>query len=143
MYKRQREEAFTLADRIALMRDGRVLQSGRPEDLYFEPADRWCARFVGASNVVPAAVARSLGRADGPVDGDVLVRPELVTMAADPEGGGEVVERTFLGHDVLYRIRLGDGTTLASQRPSTERVPLGARVSVRLHDGPVTSFPPT
>src|SRR5688572_13966676 len=46
-----REEAFTLADRIALMNAGRVVQVGRPEELYFAPADRWCARFVGASNL--------------------------------------------------------------------------------------------
>jgi hypothetical protein len=41
-----------------------------------------------------------------------------------------VVGREFRGHDVFYRVRLADGTTLVSQRPSTEVVPLGARVSV-------------
>jgi len=135
-----REEAFTLADRIALMRDGRVVQCGVPEDLYFNPADRWCARFVGASNVVPAEVARHLGGGSEARTGDVLVRPELVALAPDPAGAGEVVDRTFLGHDVLYRVRLSDGTMLASQRPSNEQVSLGARVNVRLHEGPTSSF---
>jgi len=37
---------------------------------------------------------------------------------------------------VLYRVRLADGTTLISQRPSSERVPVGARVQLRVHDGP-------
>jgi hypothetical protein len=50
------------------------------------------------------------------------------------------VERTFLGHDVLYRVRLADGTTLTSQRPSNETVPLGARVRVRVHAGPFATF---
>ncbi|MBA3262271.1 MAG: ABC transporter ATP-binding protein [Thermoleophilaceae bacterium] len=136
-----REEAFTLADRIALMRDGEVLQCGRPEDLYFTPADRWCARFVGASNLVPAQLASGFegGERVG-ASGEVLVRPELVGLEIDPGGAAEVVGRTFLGHDVLYRVRLADGTLLAAQRPSNEEVPLGSRVRVRLHEGRVTSF---
>ncbi len=136
-----REEAFTLADRIALMRDGRVVQAGRPEDLYFNPADRWCARFVGASNLVPAELARGFEGGGRIGDtGDVLLRPELVGLEIDPAGSAEVERRTFLGHDVLYRLRLADGTLLAAQRPSNEQVPLGSRVRVRLHEGPVTAF---
>ena len=134
-----REEAFTLADRIALMRDGRILQAGRPEELYFSPADRWCARFVGASNIVPGPVAASLG-ASGVNGADVLLRPELIGLEVDAAAGHEVVERRFLGHDVHYRVRLNDGTTLTAQRPSTEKVPLGARVRVRVHDGPIATF---
>jgi iron(III) transport system ATP-binding protein len=136
-----REEAFTLADRIALMRDGQVLQCGRPEDLYFSPVDRWSAGFVGGSNLLPAELARGLdggGRVAGA--GDVLVRPELVGLEVDPSAGAEVVGRTFLGHDVLYSVRLRDGTVLCAQRPSNEEVPLGSRVQVRLHEGPVSSF---
>ena len=137
-----REEAFTLADRIALMRDGRVVQSGTPEELYFRPADRWAARFVGASNMVPAELARRLG-ANGeapPGVGEVLLRPERIALEIDPSGSAEVVNRTFLGHDVLYRVRLTDGTMLAAQRPSNEHVPLGSRVHVRLHQAPAPSL---
>ena len=140
-----REEAFSLADRVALMRDGAIAQVGRPEEIYFAPADRWCAEFVGAANVLEgrtaeAGVATSLGvfaRNGNGHRSDVLVRPELLGLEVDGRGAGEVVERTFLGHDVLYRVRLADGTTVSSQRPSNEVVPLGARVRVRLHDGPI------
>jgi ABC-type Fe3+/spermidine/putrescine transport system ATPase subunit len=137
-----REEAFTLADRIALMRDGRVVQCGIPEELYFRPVDRWAARFVGASNVVPAELARHLG-ANGEVPPgveEVLLRPERIGLQVDPSGPAEVVHRTFLGHDVLYRVRLTDGTLLAAQRPSNEHVPLGSRVHVRLHEAPAPAF---
>jgi len=134
-----REEAFTLADRIALMRKGRIVQVGRPEELYFAPADPWCARFVGASNLVSGELAARLtGRHIA--RSEVLVRPELVGLEPDPAGSAEVVKRTFLGHDVLYGVRLADGTTLSSQRPSNEQVALGARVRVRLHDGPLATF---
>jgi iron(III) transport system ATP-binding protein len=139
-----REEAFSLADRIALMRDGSIVQEGTSEELYFAPADRWAAEFVGAANVLAGRVERGLVRtAVGafPANGDpggseveVLLRPELVELEPDPAGAGEVVAREFRGHDVFYRVRLG-GVELVSQRPSNEDVPLGSRVTVRLHDG--------
>jgi ABC-type Fe3+/spermidine/putrescine transport system ATPase subunit len=140
-----REEAFTIGDRIAVMRAGRVVQVGKPEELYFTPADRWCAEFVGASNVLDGRAAEgrvetalgTFAAGEGAGDVGVLVRPELVALAADGAGDAEVVERTFLGHDILYRIRLADGTTVCSQRPSNEDVPVGARVRVRVHDGRV------
>jgi TOBE domain len=77
---------------------------------------------------------------DGPGDVEVLVRPELVALTADPAGEGEVVSREFRGHDIFYRVRLGDGTTVCSQRPSNESIPLGARVALRPHAGRVALF---
>ena len=51
-----------------------------------------------------------------------------------------MVGREFRGHDVFYRVRLSDGATVISQRPSTEVVPLGSRVSVHPHERRVTVF---
>jgi iron(III) transport system ATP-binding protein len=141
-----REEAFSLADRIALMRNGQVIQEGPSEELYFAPVDRWAAEFVGAANVLTGNVVRGLVQtAIGafPANGAsaegaarVLVRPELLELECDPAGQGEVVAREFRGHDVFYRV-VFDGVELVSQRPSNEVVPLGARVSIRLHEGRV------
>jgi iron(III) transport system ATP-binding protein len=132
------EEAFSLADRIALMDAGRLIQVGTPEEMYYQPVSRRVAEFVGATNFLTkdAALARGLAE-DG---GDVLVRPELVALTIDEAGTGTVVGREFRGHDVFYRVDLGDGSTICSQRPSNEVVPLGARVRVALHDGPVKVF---
>jgi iron(III) transport system ATP-binding protein len=142
-----REEAFSLADRIALMRDGAIVQEGTSEELYFAPASRWAAEFVGAANVLSGQVVGGLIRTPlgaFPANGhgaddaaSVLVRPELLELSPDPVGPGEVVAREFRGHDVLYRVLL-EGVELVSQRPSTEVVPLGSRVSIRLHDGRVS-----
>ena len=55
-----REEAFSLADRIALMRNGRVVQEGTSEELYFAPVSRWAAEFVGAGNVLAGPVVSGL-----------------------------------------------------------------------------------
>jgi iron(III) transport system ATP-binding protein len=141
-----REEAFSLADRIALMRDGQVVQEGTSEELYFAPVSRWAAEFVGAGNVLAGKVVH--GHVETPIgafpangasangSAKVLVRPELLELECDPAGDAEVVAREFRGHDVFYRVRL-NGVELVSQRPSNEVVPLGARVSIRLHAGRV------
>ena len=141
-----REEAFSFADRIALMRDGTVVQEGTAEELYFAPASRWAAEFVGAANVLSGrVVAGHVETAIGafPANGTsatstarVLVRPELLELEPSPAGAAEVVGREFRGHDVFYRVLL-DGVELVSQRPSTEVVDLGSRVSIRVHDGRV------
>ena len=134
------EEAFSMADRIALMDAGRIAQVGTPEEMYYRPVSRRVAEFVGATNFVPAqsGIGRRFAR-DEPA-GEVLIRPELVGLAIDESGGGTVVGREFRGHDVFYRVDLGDGSSICSQRPSNEVVPLGARVRVELHDGPVKVF---
>jgi iron(III) transport system ATP-binding protein len=141
-----REEAFSLADRIALMRNGRIVQEGTPEELYFSPASRWAAEFVGAANVLPGRVIGGLvetalgafpaNGAGGLSDAQVLVRPELLELEPTAAGPAEVVAREFRGHDVFYRVLL-DGVELVSQRPSTEVVELGSRVAIRVHDGRV------
>jgi iron(III) transport system ATP-binding protein len=144
-----REEAFSLADRIALMRDGTVVQEGSPEELYLRPSSRWAAEFVGAGNFLPGiltdgVVETRVGRfpalnANGATDVEVLIRPELLELLPDPAGEAEVVGREFRGHDVFYRVLL-DGVELVSQRPSNEQVALGSRVRVRPHASRVAVF---
>ncbi len=141
-----REEAFSLADRVALMRDGTILQEGTAEELYYAPATRWAAEFVGAANVLHGRIERGLvttalgsfpaNGGGGEADAEVVLRPELIELAPDPAGTAEVVGREFRGHDVFYRVLL-DGIELVSQRPSNEVVPLGARVLIRVHEGRV------
>jgi iron(III) transport system ATP-binding protein len=146
-----REEAFSLADRVALMFDGRIVQCDLPETLYFSPVSPRAAEFVGAANLVPGEIAGGrVGTAigafpvvdhGGPRCVQALIRPELVELHPDPEGPAVVLAREFRGHDVFYRVRLADGSVICSQRPSTETVQLGARVVVRPHARAVTVFP--
>ena len=145
-----REEAFSIADRVALMREGEIVQAGTPEQIYLRPATRWAAEFAGAGNFVPGRVDNDLvetllgvfpvENGNGAKAVDVLLRPELLELRPDPAGEAEVVTREFRGHDVFYRLRLPDGTTLVAQRPSTEAVPLGARVSLAPHATRVPVF---
>lgn len=147
----EQEEAFSLADRVALMQDGRIVQAGPPEEIYYAPATRWAAEFVGAANLVPGEVVGDevrtrfgsfpLAGPNGHRAVDALIRPELLELEVDPAGSGEIVTREFRGHDVFYRLRLEDGTVVCSQRPSTEPVSLGARVRVTAHTRPIRAFP--
>ncbi len=134
------EEALSLADRLAVMREGRIVQVGAPQEVYGRPANRWTAGFVGEVNVL-AGVARGTGvetelgvfdvgaSTSGSVH--VAVRPEQLLLRADRSGNAEVVAREFRGHDVLYRLRHEGGRTVLVQLPSLELHEVGARVFVR------------
>jgi iron(III) transport system ATP-binding protein len=143
------EEALSLADRLAVMREGRIVQVGAPEDVYGRPASRWAAQFVGEVNVL-SGVARGggveteLGHFDlrAPATGTVhvAVRPEQLELSARHDGNAEVVAREFRGHDVLYRLRHEGGRTVLVQLPSLELYEVGARVFVRPAASAVTSL---
>ena len=143
------EEALSLADRVAVMRDGEIVQVGPPVEVYGEPATRWAAQFVGEVNVL-SGVARDggvdteLGVFDlrAPASGSVhvAVRPEQLELRADGNGNAEVVAREFRGHDVLYRLRHEGGKTLLVQLPSLELHEVGDSVFVRPAPAAVTAL---
>jgi iron(III) transport system ATP-binding protein len=142
------EEALSLADRLAVMREGRIVQVGAPEEVYVHPASRWAAQFVGEVNVL-AGVAHGTGvetelgvfdlRAPASGSVHVAVRPEQLELRADHDGNAEVVAREFRGHDVLYRLRHEAGRVVLVQLPSLELHEVGARVFVRPAASAVTT----
>jgi iron(III) transport system ATP-binding protein len=140
------EEALSLADRLAVMRDGQIVQVGPPVEVYGSPATRWAAQFVGEVNVL-SGVARGDGvetelgvfdlRAPASGSVQVAVRPEQLELRArrpadgSDAGNAEVIDREFRGHDVLYRLRHEGGKTLLVQLPSLELHDVGETVFVR------------
>jgi iron(III) transport system ATP-binding protein len=145
-------EALSIAETVAVMRDGAIEQVGTPEEIYSRPASRWVARFLGEIEVVPGDaadghVACELGSfpaehgIDGPVD--VLIRPESIAIGlSGPEGaaGAEVVGRRFFGHDQLVELRLGSGRTVRSRRLGFPAWHPGDRVRAWV-DGPADVLP--
>ena len=69
------EEALSLSDRVAVMKDGRVLQVGRPKELYERPRTRFVADFVGTNNLVP-------GRVSGRAGAELMVDTAVGTLRA-------------------------------------------------------------
>ena len=145
------EEALSLVDRLAVMRDGRVVQVGTPGDVYWKPAERWVAQFVGEANVFRGVakgrtVTTELGIFDlpfcEPADGRVhiAVRPEQFSIDADPRGNGEVVDREFYGHDAMYRVHHESGRSVLVQIPSTMLIEVGSRVMLRPNESAVAAL---
>lgn len=134
-------EAFALADRVVVMRDGRVAQAGTPLEVWQRPSSEFVARFLGFDNVVPATVtgaaaATAWGKVpvpDGAPQGErtLLVRPSGVRLASRGEGLAAVVESmTFRGSRVAVRLRPGDGPVLEAECPLRDAPAEGAGVSV-------------
>ena len=122
------EEALSLADVVAVMREGRVVQAGTPEQVYGRPHDHWVADFLGDAVVLrgearDGSVSCELGRfatdaaLAGPVD--VLIRPESITLSTMPgrqdTQHAVVMHREFYGHDQLVTVRLESGTEVRSR----------------------------
>jgi iron(III) transport system ATP-binding protein len=161
------QEALSLADQVAVLRQGQIAQIGDPRELYAQPADPELAKFLGEANLVPAEIHGTeavtvLGRLptgagageSPPGSGIALIRPEQITIHDQgPDGdtaeglAAVVTEQAFHGHDSVVTLRpLGDGAGDAGLGDLRVRVP-GSRAftpgaMVRLSaSGPVRTWP--
>jgi putative spermidine/putrescine transport system ATP-binding protein len=147
-------EALSVADRVGVLRDGRLEQVASPDDLYERPATAFVAEFVGTMNRLPAALSDGGVQLLGtrrPVSGAVppsgavvaLVRPESLLVAADPAGTGRIVTRTFSGASTRVLVALPDGVEVrvdVASAVSGELTP-GTAVSVTPAERPVLAVP--
>ncbi|MFI5885538.1 ABC transporter ATP-binding protein [Streptomyces sp. NPDC051554] len=137
------EEALSIADRVAVMRAGKLEQCAAPAELYGRPATAFVAEFVGTMSRLPGQLSDGVVEVLGqrlPVDGeapagpevDVLVRPEAIDVHADETGDARVVGTAFLGAVVRVSVLLGDGTEVKADLPTHEATTLGAGVAVKV-----------
>ncbi|MFK5598589.1 ABC transporter ATP-binding protein [Methylobacterium sp. HMF5984] len=154
-------EAMTLADRIGVMDRGRLVQVGRPADLYRRPATRFVAGLLGDVNLIPgrlgaeepgphrgveSAVGPLLARApDAPLSAgaDIVlaVRPEELSLSGEGVPG-TLIEETFLGDRTRRVVRLADGTCLRATTAPGEGAPaVGEAVAVRFAPDAATILP--
>jgi len=139
------EEALSIADRIAVLFDGRIVQYATPEDLYQRPVSREVAAFIGDAQFLRGAAdgataATELGRlplldpAEGAVD--VLVRPEMIALTpsdGDVEAiAGTVADRRFFGRDQEVDVRLASGTIVTARLGTEHRFTPGQRATIRV-----------
>ena len=136
------EEALSFADRVAVMRSGRIEQVGTPEEVYYQPRTLFVAQFLGRTNLL---LSQATGRqADTPLGcvglnreakGTILVslRPEHLTLEP-PEGAtgpvGHVVGRAFKGHDITYQVEC-DGSEYLVHTHNRMPYQPGDRVAIR------------
>ena len=110
-------EALSMADRVAVFAEGRIVQVGAPEDVYERPANRFVAEFVGGSNVLAAAEAAAFG---GP-ERLCSLRPEAIALVASASPGAvpvTIVDVQYHGASRRTVVALASGRRLAVVAPS-------------------------
>ncbi|GIM93806.1 ABC transporter ATP-binding protein [Paractinoplanes toevensis] len=142
------EEALAVADRVGVMRAGRLEQLDTPAEVYQRPVSAFVADFVGLSNRLPGTVTGPvisvLGTelplvtpgADGAAT--ALVRPEAVDVTPAPDGAGRVLTSSFLGP--TSRVIVTVGETLVVAQVASSQLPAltpGTAVTVNFHPVPV------
>ena len=152
------EEALSMADRVGVMRQGRLEQIAVPAELYDRPATAFVAEFVGVMNRIPGElkdggtvaalgatvpVEESVSELTGDSEVDVLVRPEGLRLQVAASGNGIVTTKTFLGSVTRVGVLLSGDVTVKIDQPSTAAAALapGASVSVTLPPEPVIVAP--
>ena len=148
------EEALAVADRVGVMRAGRLEQIAPPDEVYSRPTTAFVADFVGLTNKVPGiaadGAAQVLGGRVPLLDGSpdrglvtVLLRPESIGVRADPAGTGEVLTSSFLGSVGRVQIRTPDGGLVLAQVPTSEvpQLGIGTRVTLEVHPVPALAVP--
>ena len=125
-----REEAFSLSDKIAVMNNGKIVQYDTPENLYFEPKNRFAAEFSGAANFILQ---------DGKT---FLVRPDWLTVnegilnSAESKNkkliSGKIISSSFLGSRVEYKVQTENQILTVDSESIGERLEISQPVSLRI-----------
>ncbi len=159
------EEALAVSDRIAVMSEGKVQQIGRPHEIYLSPANKFVANFIGTTNFLDAdlEVVDAENKAIVTVEGVALgtnllenvngkaiysIRPEQLKIYETSEArpalvDGEIIDATFLGESVVYKIRLNSGTVISAHEHSIRYNMLrktGDRIKVDLNPDEAVIF---
>jgi iron(III) transport system ATP-binding protein len=147
------EEAINLADRIAVMNQGRLEQVGSADDLFHAPASRFVATFVGLSGFVRGEVSgkrvkTELGTfplpPDAPASGvvDVLLRPDHLEPGRNGRGTAvHVIKTDFVGVQTLYTLMLPSGATIQALFPGHPHLAPGDRTRIRFNPPKLVVFP--
>jgi iron(III) transport system ATP-binding protein len=157
-------EALSLADRVAVMDQGRIVQEGVPAEIYEQPRSLFVAKFLGAANVLAGKIEErdAEGRAQITVAGghrltlasglaqgeavDVVLRPENLTIATQLPANelnqvpGRIVGLAFQGSTVEYEVDIGGGSSLRVQGRAQAELTRGTPVWIGIDTRRVAVF---
>ncbi len=137
------EEAFSMADKIVLLNQGRLEQCGTPEEIYHTPVTPFVADFVGQADFIAGRVC---GKNIVTVIGDlenktcfaddaevmVMIRPDDIDLRANEAGKTRVLARQFRGSENLYTLKLSSGEIVHSSQHSLAVYAEGTKIDLRL-----------
>jgi iron(III) transport system ATP-binding protein len=149
------EEAFAVADRIGVMRSGKLYQWDTAYNLYHRPGHRFVANFVGRGSFIPGRVTgkeevdTELGKLRGVsqssmdelTDVELLVRPDDVRIDSSSAITGKIERKLFIGTNTLYRLRLDSGNYVETMLPSHEDYDIGSVHGLRIDAPHLIVFP--
>jgi spermidine/putrescine ABC transporter ATP-binding subunit len=131
------DEALEMADRLGVMQDGKMAQTGTPAELYEHPANRFVASFLGGANILPCTIAAdgvTIGlpglnttiraeRPGTPGSGLLALRPERLRIGGAFQINridGTIISTTYAGDAQVVTVRLAEGSVLKVKQPLTE-----------------------
>ncbi|WP_447977656.1 ABC transporter ATP-binding protein [Candidatus Nitrospira bockiana] len=137
------EEAFAMADRIAVLNNGRLEQFDVPEAIYHTPATPFVADFVGHADFIPGTVVdgkvlTELGEfpTQSPTASGtsvvVMIRPDDIHIVPHEDASSRILARQFRGSENLYTIALPSGRLIHSSEASTSIYPVGTAVELTI-----------
>lgn len=126
-----REEAFTIADQVAIVRDGRIVADDTPEGLWNQPPDGWTARFIGLENLLPATTLAGLGL-EPPCSRTTtgVVPPESIRLNPSGAATASVAGSHFRGGAYRIELDLGSGGELVAWAPERLMAGTSARFDI-------------
>ena len=137
------DEAFAMADRIAVLNEGRLEQFDTPEMMYHMPATPFVADFVGQADFIPGTVSQGmvhteLGEFPDTIDSKdgaavvVMIRPDDIHLVPTEGARSRVLSRQFHGSENLYTVSLPSGQIVHSSQGSTSVYQEGTTVELRV-----------
>ena len=155
MVTHDQHEAFTFADEIGIMHEGRIQQWASAYDLYHRPVSRLVADFIGQGVFIPGTVQDGMHvrcelgmlKSNRPVqldigtEVDVLVRPDDVQHDDASPFRAEVLQKAFRGAEFLYTLRLPGGSRVLSLVPSHHDHGIGESIGIRVQIDHLVTFP--
>lgn len=139
------EEAFVLADKVAVLNNGMIEQIGTPEEIYHVPVSRFVAKFVGQADFIDGIIAKNgieteIGllsiNPEGMKAGEeirLMVRPDDIDITVSMQGQGLITKRQFKGSDSLYEVMLPSRALIHSSQSSSVSYPIGSKVEIKIH----------
>jgi len=149
-----KEEAFAFADKLAFMEEGKIVQTGSAESLYYQPQSTALAESMGKGNWLDVVVvdqhctkSADLGEIISTLAHDFetgqqlkqFIRPNQISLEADQAGQGTITDQIFTGDTRLHTVAIGESTLIVNQS-STKKLAVDSQVSVAVSAHPAILF---
>lgn len=156
------EEALSISDRVLILKNGRIEQSGAPQELFNYPRSRFVASFLGHASFISgfldgdsiSTMVGDINREDiyglskeyDNLNMEILFRPEdlKIDLCNPKNANGTITYQRYLGEKILYKVALLNGEIIQCAAPTTSDIPLSSFVCVSMESkGKLAWFPPT